>query len=512
MIENSKNILEIRNIYKSFPGVKALSDISFDIKKGEVRALSGENGAGKSTLIKILTGVNKSDSGEIILDGEKVSFSSTQESHNKGIRAVYQELNLIPYLSVAENLFLGEFPLKKTGIDWPAVYRETEKCLKELELDIDSHAIINDLGAAAQQMISIAIAIRSDCKLLILDEATSSLDKKEVELLFSIIRKLKKKGVSFIFITHRMEEIYQICDSITVLKDGKYIGTYPVDKLNQSQLVTLMVGKEVNVDERMVSEISDCIEREPIIELRNVRSMPRVLDVNLKLYNGEILGIAGLLGSGRSETMQILAGCRKMENGEMCLYGKKVRLKNPTDSVKHRIIYCSENRRVDGIIPDMSVENNLTLCSLKKLSRFGIINKKKSKRVVDDYVERFEIKTPRKDQMIKLLSGGNQQKVLLARGLATNPKVILLDEPTRGIDVGAKQEILTLIRKMANKGIGVIVISSDLSELVRISNRIVVFREGVSVKELKGKQISQDNIMRVIAGEKIETEVSEDEK
>lgn len=499
MDKGSRSILEIQGISKSFPGGKALNDISFSIEKGEIRALSGENGAGKSTIIKILTGVYSCDKGKIFLDGEQVKFTSTQESQQKGVRAVYQELNLIPYLSVAENLFLGEFPMKRTGINWQLVYQEAERCLHNLNIDIDPHAIINDLGAAAQQMVAIAIAVKANCRLLILDEPTSSLDKKEVSSLFSAMRSLKGKGVAIIFITHRMEEIYQICDSITVLKNGENKGTYSVDELNQNKLVRLMVGSDIQMEDHAKKSVSN-EDKIPAIELKNARSGRRVNDISFRVYPGEILGIAGLLGSGRSETMQLLSGCRKLEAGEIYISGKLVRLSGPADAVSRHIVYCTENRRVDGIVPNMSVENNLVLANLKKLSQYGVINKQKKMKIVDEYIDKFKIKTPSKDQPIKYLSGGNQQKVLLARGLATTPEVILLDEPTRGIDVGAKQEILGLIRDMADQGIAVVVITSDLSELVRISDRITVFKEGVSIAELKGDEINHDNIMKAIAG------------
>ena len=303
----TENILEIKNLSKQFPGVKALDEVSFNIKKGEVRALSGENGAGKSTIIKILTGVYSHEEGEIVFDGAPVKFISTAEAQQSGIRSVYQELNLIPYLSVAENLFLGDYPMTKCGIDWKKLYEEASRLFQRLEINIDPHIELYKLGAAAQQMVSIAIALRKDCKLLIMDEPTSSLDKNEVEMIFSIIKNLKKQGVSMIFVTHRMEEIYQICDSITVLKDGKCLGTFDAKDLNRHQLVSLMVGREINEDAK--SDRTYNIDREnetPILELRNVKSMPRVVDISLKLYRGEILGIAGLLGSGRSETTQAI--------------------------------------------------------------------------------------------------------------------------------------------------------------------------------------------------------------
>lgn len=496
----NESILQINHVSKSFPGVKALDDVSFEIQKGEIRALSGENGAGKSTIIKILTGVYGNDEGEILFDGQPVRFASTAESQQAGIRTVYQELNLIPYLTVAENLFLGDYPMTQAGIDWKTVYGEAEALLRRLNIEIDPKIELCRLGAAAQQMISIAIALRKDCRLLIMDEPTSSLDKNEVEMLFSIVKSLKLQGVSVIFITHRMQEIYQICDSITVLKDGRCLGTYDTKELDIHKLVTLMVGREINENEKSARQFPlDRNQETPILELRNIASPPRVIDISLRLYRGEILGIAGLLGSGRSETTQAIFGLRKIERGEVYLDGKQTFIRSPIEAMKRRICCCTENRRVDGIVPNMSVKNNLIISNMGSVCSRGITNTKKINTLVHAFIEKFRIKTPSPEQRIKFLSGGNQQKVLLARSLATHPDVLILDEPTRGIDVGAKQEIMNLILEVADQGISVIFISSDLSELIRICDRVTIFREGVTVGEVTGDEISQENITRIIA-------------
>ncbi len=499
MAETEKNILEIIEVSKTFPGVKALDKISFSLKKGEIRSLSGENGAGKSTLIKILTGVYKSDGGKILFDGKEAAFAGTRESAAAGIRAVFQELNLIPYLTVAENLVLEDYPVKGRAIDWKKAEEEATRIFKELGVDIDIHAELSGLGAAAWQMVSIAIALRKDCRLMILDEPTSSLDKREVEILFSVIEKLKARGVSFLFITHRLEEVFQICDSITILKDGACIGTFPVEEMDQNRLVSLMVGRTVKDQERMVKERAYDEKEVPIVELRQVKSFPRVANINLKVYPGEILGIAGLLGSGRSETAQIIAGCRRIDGGAFLLNGRQFSMTSPITAKKQKIVYCTENRRVDGIIPNMSVKNNMILSSAGQVGRYGVIEGKKCKALVRSYIDQFRIKTPSEEQKIKFLSGGNQQKVLLARGLSTNPKLVILDEPTRGIDVGAKQEILDLICEISGQGIGVIFISSDLSELVKICHRVIVFREGTTIGCLSGEEITQERIMETIA-------------
>lgn len=499
MADKENNMLEVEGICKSFPGVRALNQISFQLSRGEVRSLSGENGAGKSTLIKVLTGVYAGDSGKILFEGKPVQFHSTSDSQNAGIRAVFQELNLIPYLTVAENLVLEDYPTKGGMIDWKTVYDEAGRLLERLGMDIDPHTELSKLGAAAQQMVSIAIALRKDCKLMILDEPTSSLDKKEVEVLFRIIRKLKAEGVSFLFITHRLEEIFQICDSITILKDGECVGTYDIGEMNKNRLVTLMVGRQVDEHAKRPSVRRYLPGETPLVELKGAKSFPRVLDVNLQVYPGEILGIAGLFGSGRSETAQIIAGCRLMDSGMMYLEGKQFHMKGPVQARRRKIVFCTENRRLDGIVPNMSVRNNMILCSSKEVAKHGFLNEQKCRSLVGRYMERFRIKTPSNRQSIKFLSGGNQQKVLLARGLVTRPKLVILDEPTRGIDVGAKQEILSLIQEIARHGIGIIFISSDLTEVVSVSDRVVVFREGRTVGELTGDEITQEDMMDILA-------------
>ena len=473
-MSRNSNILEVRNICKSFPGVKALDDVSFTITRGEVRGLNGENGAGKSTLIKIITGVYTHDTGEIIFNDEPVRFSGSKEAQDAGISTVYQEINLIPYLSVAENIYIGDFPMNKLGIDWRKLYQQTQKLLDSLNLKVDPKAILNTLGAATQQMIAIARALRnSSCDLLIMDEPTSSLDSDEVKMLFSFIRRLKDKGVSFIFITHRLEEIFQICDSVTVLKDGKYVGTYPIAEMNLHKLVTYMVGHEIDENSKASGERCKAdIKSEPIIKLENAKCFPRVVDISFEVYKGEIVGLAGLLGSGRTETARLIYGCEKLEGGRVYVEGKLTKIKSPVHALDQKVAYCTENRRIDGIVPNMSVKNNTVFNNLQSISKFGIVSNKKRNEIVNFYIDRFMIKTPTAEQSIKYLSGGNQQKVMLARALATNPKLIILDEPTRGIDVGGKAEIEALMHEVAEKGIGVLFISSDIDEVVRNCDRV----------------------------------------
>ncbi|MFR3323068.1 MAG: sugar ABC transporter ATP-binding protein [Oscillospiraceae bacterium] len=495
----SNNVLvEIKDVSKHFPGVKALDHVSLSIRRGEVHALSGENGAGKSTLIKILTGVYTYDEGSIIFDGSPVAFKSTNESQKAGIGSVYQELNMIPYLSVAENIYIGDYPMGKTGIDWKELYENAQKQLDSLNIDVDAKKQLNELSTAQQQMVSIVRAVSRDCKLIILDEPTSSLDTKEVKTLFSLVRQLKEKGVAFIFVTHRMEEIYQICDRITVLKDGQFIGTYQAEDLNQYQLVTLMVGREIT-QQRKQTYFSPEKDQNYVVEVRNLAKKPKVKDVSFGISRGEIVGLAGLLGSGRTEVAEMLFGSEMPDAGEILYEGILQKNISPTKAVRAGLAFCTENRRLDGIVPNMSVKNNIVLACMKQISRLGFVISRKRLALVNRYIEELRIKTPTPEQRIRNLSGGNQQKALLARWMATNPKLIILDEPTRGIDVGAKQEVERLVQQIASQGIGVLLISSEIPELVRNCDRVIVLREGEQVGELAGAQISEKAIMQIIA-------------
>lgn len=495
----SNNVLvEIKDVSKHFPGVKALDHVSLSIRRGEVHALSGENGAGKSTLIKILTGVYTYDEGSIVFDGSPVAFKSTNESQKAGIGSVYQELNMIPYLSVAENIYIGDYPMGKTGIEWKELYENAQKQLDSLNIDVDAKKQLNELSTAQQQMVSIVRAVSRDCKLIILDEPTSSLDTKEVKTLFSLVRQLKEKGVAFIFVTHRMEEIYQICDRITVLKDGQFIGTYQAEDLNQYQLVTLMVGREIT-QQRKQTYFSPEKDQNYVVEVRNLAKKPKVKDVSFGISRGEIVGLAGLLGSGRTEVAEMLFGSEMPDAGEILYEGILQKNISPTKAVRAGLAFCTENRRLDGIVPNMSVKNNIVLACMKQISRLGFVISRKRLALVNRYIEELRIKTPTPEQRIRNLSGGNQQKALLARWMATNPKLIILDEPTRGIDVGAKQEVERLVQQIASQGIGVLLISSEIPELVRNCDRVIVLREGEQVGELAGAQISEEAIMQIIA-------------
>ena len=494
-------IIKIKNLNKHFTGVKALDDVSFSVRRGEVHALMGENGAGKSTLIKILTGIYRADSGEIIFDGEPCAFHNALSAQHAGISTIYQELNMIPYLTVSENIYLGRYPMKKGGIDWKLMHKNAQKLVDDLGVEIDVTRPLNQYGTAKQQIISILRAISLKSKLIVMDEPTSSLDANEVEILFGIMDKLKKDGVTIIFITHRLDEVFSKGDRISVLKDGKYVGTYDVDKISQFELLTYMIGKK-NLSMEQIRPARDLDAADVVLDVQHITRTPYVNDVSFSVKRGEIVGLAGLLGSGRTEIARIVFGCDTPDAGEVFVQGKKVRLRTPKDAVEAGMAFCTENRREEGLFSDISVQNNIAVCSLSQLAKGGFINLKERKRVSEQYVKALAIKTPSIEQLIKNLSGGNQQKVILARWMATQPKLIILDEPTRGIDVGAKVEIEKLINELANQGIGVLMISSEMTELVRNCDRIIVLRDGHVVGELSKEEISEKNIMWMIANNK----------
>lgn len=491
-------ILEMHGIVKEFPGVRALKGVDFNLKPGEVHTLMGENGAGKSTLIKILTGVYEKDRGSIIFEGGEVHFHNTFDAQKTGISTVYQELNMIPYLSVGENIFLGRYPRTKVGINWKALHRDAQKLLDDLGMDIQSKTPLNQYGTASQQMVSIVRAISLNCKVVVLDEPTSSLDTKEVAKLFEIVNQLKKKQIGIVFISHRLNEVYEISDRITVLKDGTYEGTYYPSQLTEFQLIEKMVGKSVK-DIKENDRIYDGSSQLSVVMLNDIVRHPKLDHVSIDVKRGEIVGLTGLLGSGRTETAKVLFGCDIPDSGEIIIDGKPVVLRAPKDGLKNGLAFVTENRREEGVIPNMTIRENISISCLPRISRRGFISRKRQEALAEEYIKRFKIKTPSMEQKLKNLSGGNQQKVLLARWIATKPKLIILDEPTRGIDVGAKQEVEDLIKEIANTGISVLMISSELSELVRNCDRIFVLRDGTVRGVLGKEEISEENIVKWIA-------------
>ena len=455
-------------------------------------------------MIKVLTGVYQKNGGTIRFDGEEINAKTPIEANEKGISTIYQELNLVLFQTVYENLFLGREPRTRMGrIDRKKMIEQSESILKELGIEIDVTRPLNRYSTAVQQMVAIGRAVSINAKLVIMDEPTSSLDTQEVRVLFRIIRQLKEKGISVIFISHKLDEIFEICDRLTVLKDGEYVGAYEIGELDQLKLISLMVGKET-VEHEHIRRAYRFKDKPDIVSMKNIRQGMRLNGIDIEIKQGEVVGLAGLLGSGRTELAQILFGTAAPDEGEIFWWGNKVVHSSPADSIKKGMGFCTEDRKVEGIIPHLSVKENMTIALLPKLNSFGFVKVKEQSEIVNKYIERLKIKTPSPEQAICNLSGGNQQKVLLARWMCMNPKLMILDEPTRGIDVGAKAEIEQLIQELAGQGISVLMISSEIAELERNCDRIVVMREGRVMGELTGDDISQDRIMETIAasGEK----------
>ena len=492
-------LLDIKGLEKTFPGVRALKGVNLTVNKGEIHALMGENGAGKSTLIKVLTGIYQKNGGTICFDGEEINARTPIEANEKGISTIYQELNLVLFQTVYENLFLGREPRTKFGsIDRKAMISEAKRILEELGIEIDVTRPLKNYSTAIQQMVAIARAVSINAKLVIMDEPTSSLDTHEVQVLFRIIRQLKSKGISVIFISHKLDEIFEICDRLTVFKDGEYVGDYDIGELNQLKLISLMVGKDTVELERN-KQGYEFANAKVIAEMKDIRQGMRLNGINIEIKQGEVVGLAGLLGSGRTELAQVLFGSGMPDNGEIFWWGEKAGIHSPADAIKKGMGFCTEDRKTEGIIPHLSVRENITIALLPKLNSFGFVKTKEQDEIVRSYIDRLKIKTPTPEQAICNLSGGNQQKVLLARWMCMNPKLMILDEPTRGIDVGAKAEIEQLIQEFSKNGISVLMISSEIAELERNCDRIIVMREGRVIGELAGDQISQDKVMETIA-------------
>lgn len=496
---SEKIVLEMKQIDKQFPGVHALDHVDFRVRAGEIHALMGENGAGKSTLMKVLTGLYAKDSGDIIFDGQSVTFHNPLESQKAGINTIYQEINLIPYLSVAENIFIGREPMGRTGIDWKTMRAEADRILREMGIELDVTKELHTYSTAIQQMIAIARAIFTNAKLVVLDEPTSSLDEKETAILFEQMRRLKKNGLALIFISHRLDEIFEVCDTVTILKDGRLVGEQPVSSLTKLELVSKMIGRDASEILKRKNGLYDPEGKKPLLEAKNIANVVKLRGMNVTVRAGEIVGLAGLLGSGRTEFARVVFGQDVDYTGELEINGEKIKLKSPRGAIDKGFAYCAEDRKVEGIFPHMSVRENITMAYLPKIAKMGVVDTKKQSEIVDRYIQALNIKTPSAEQQIRNLSGGNQQKVLLARWLCMEPNLIILDEPTRGIDVGAKSEIEALIQQIASRDIGVLLISSELEELVRNCHRIIVVRDGQDVGVLQGGEISEDNIMALIA-------------
>ena len=498
------SVLEMRHIYKTFPGVKALQNVDFTLKKGEIHALMGENGAGKSTLIKVLTGVEEFETGEILIDGcdHAIVNRSPQEAQNRGISTVYQEVNLCPNLTVAENLFIGREPRKGGLIDWKTMNKKAGKLLQDLDIHADVTQTIDHYSIAIQQMVAIARAVDMSAKVLILDEPTSSLDDGEVEKLFTLMRRLKAEGVGIIFVTHFLEQVYAVCDKITVLRNGQLVGQFTTAELPRVQLVAKMMGKDF--DDLAAIKNSRSEEKhgddDVVIKAVGLGKKGYIKPFYLVIHKGEVVGFTGLLGSGRSETVRVLYGAEKPDEGELRVNGKTLTARHPLMSMNAGMAYLPENRKNEGIIADLSVRENLIMALQAKRGIFHLLSRKQQEEFTDKYIEMLQIKTASRETPIKSLSGGNQQKVIIGRWLLTNPDFLILDEPTRGIDVGTKTEIQKLVVKLAEQGMAVVFISSEIEEMLRTCDRMVVMRDGTKVGELSNDEMNQSTIMSTIAG------------
>lgn len=491
-----ETLLKISGVDKSFPGVKALSNACLSVYAGRAMALMGENGAGKSTLMKVLTGIYSKDAGTIEYLGHQVAFKGPKNSQEAGISIIHQELNLVGNLTIAENIFLGrEFTTPFGSIDWKKMHAEADKLLARLNVPHSSHQLCSELSIGEQQMVEIAKALSFESKVIIMDEPTDALTDTETEALFKVIRELKAEKRGIVYISHRIKEIFEICDDVTVLRDGQFIGEVAVAELTEDRLIEMMVGRRLDEQYPHV----DVPEGEVRLEV-NQLSGSGVHNVSFTLRAGEILGISGLMGAGRTELMKVLYGALPKESGEVRLNGKTISNDCPQDGLNNGIVYISEDRKGDGLILGMSVKENMSLTALDHFSKACRIRHDAEQLVVDDFILMFNIKTPSRDQQIGLLSGGNQQKVAIAKGLMTRPNVLILDEPTRGVDVGAKKEIYQLINKFKQDGLSIIIVSSEMPEVLGMSDRILVMREGRISGEFSREDATQEKLLAAAIG------------
>lgn len=490
-------IVEMRSIYKAFPGVQALADCSLEVMPGEVHALLGENGAGKSTLMKVLTGIYQADSGEIHFAGEKVSINSVLDAREYGITMIHQELNLMTNLTVAQNIFIGrESKRYRLFLDEKEVTSKAGELLHKLGVDIDPDTMVSELTVAQQQIVEIAKAVSFNSRVIIMDEATAPLSSSEIDNLFAIIKDMQKNGISIIYISHRMDEIKRICDRATILRDGHYIATVNVADTEIDEIISAMVGRKIAYT-RQARNKADC-EKIEVLRVNNLCYGKKVKHVSFSCYKGEILGIAGLIGAGRTETARLIFGAETADSGEVYINGKKANIKNPHDAVCHGISYLSEDRKQFGLITEMQVGDNITLASIERLcKKLGFIDKCKCESEANKLIETLKIKTPSLASLAKSLSGGNQQKVVVAKWLLRDTDILIFDEPTRGIDIGAKDEICNLLTELADMGKSVIMISSEMQEILRVCDRIIVMHEGEITGELDAETATQEDIMRL---------------
>ncbi|MCC6441842.1 MAG: sugar ABC transporter ATP-binding protein [Armatimonadetes bacterium] len=491
-------LLSMQGISRQYPGVQALLDVDFEVAAGEVHALVGENGAGKSTLMKILAGAEDRDSGEIRIDGKQAPIASPQQALHLGIGIIYQEFNLIPYLSVAENIFLGREPAGALPgfVGFARMYREAQEIINGLGVRLDVRAPVHRLPVAGQQMVEIAKAASQQARIIAMDEPSATLTDHELQNLFSLIRSLKSRGVGIIYISHRLEEIFEIADRVTVMRDGRRVGTCPVADLDRDEIIRMMVGRDLK--EKISKKASPA--GEILLEARNLTRRGSLENIDLTLRRGEVVGLAGLVGAGRTELARALFGADPFDSGEIRLEGRRVRFRSPQDAIRHGIGLVTEDRKALGLILGMTVRENITLANLGALSAFDFINARQEKETAHRLIRDLAIKTPSPEQEAQNLSGGNQQKVVLAKWLFTESRALIFDEPTRGIDVGSKVEIYRLMNRLVESGVGILMISSELPEILGMSDRILVMRQGRIAGELSREEATQEKIMRLATG------------
>jgi ABC-type sugar transport system ATPase subunit len=496
----TKPILELEHISKKFPGVQALQDVRFDVCAGEVHALLGENGAGKSTLIKIISGVHRPDTGEIRIDGNRVSFSNPREAQTRGVATIYQELSLYPELTVAENIFMGHAPRGLLGsVNWREMRQRAREILLSLDItDLDVDEKIGGLSVGKRQRVEIAKALSLNARILIMDEPTAALTEADVQRLFGIVRRLRERGVGIIYISHRLEEVFTLSDRVTVLRDGQYVGTKPTSEVSSDELIRMMVGRTV---ENMFPKVHAVIG-DPVLEVRDLWRKPICRGVSMTLRAGEIVGLAGLVGSGRSEFAQTVFGFSPAQSGEIFLNGQAVKIRNPGEAMRYGIAYVPEDRGTQGLIRQMRLRENVSLAILRTLTRTGFVAGKAERDLASESIDQLSIRAYSSEQVVNKLSGGNQQKVVVAKWLASKPKVLIMDEPTRGVDVGAKAEIHRLLGELAQSGIAILMISSELPEVLGMSDRVIVMREGRVVAEFDRTAATQENVVAAMMREK----------
>ena len=491
-------VLEMRHIRKTFPGVVALDDVDFELRRGEVHILLGENGAGKSTLMKILSGAYQKSDGQIVLDGADVEIKNPKHAQTLGISTIYQEFNLISHLPIGENIFLGREPVRFAGlIDQGAILFEAKRALSSLGLALDPRRLVKDLRVAEQQMVEVAKALSLDARILIMDEPTAALTEHEISELFDTIRRLKKNGVAIVYISHRMEELFEIGDRVTVLRDGRSVGTYDVPEMSKSELIRLMVNRELT---ELFPKVHTTRGAE-VLRVEGLCTKSGLKDISFSLHKGEVLGVAGLLGAGRTELARAIFGLDKISSGSIFVKGVAQKMSSPRSAIKSGIGFLTEDRKSQGLVLPLSVERNLCLSSVDKFSHWGIMNSREERREAGRYAEDLRIKTPSLDQKVVFLSGGNQQKVVLSKWLCSQAEVFIFDEPTRGVDVGAKAEIYQLMNRLTASGVAIMMISSELLEVLGMSDRVMVMRGGRIAGEFSDGEYTQERILQCALGE-----------